>query len=60
MMLHHSSLSEKFNKIFHRDSPSKIFASLVFAEIKSELNDMKLINAGHYPPFIVRNNKNRS
>ena len=52
-----SSLGEKLNKIFHRDSPSKIFASLVFAEIKSELNDMKLINAGHYPPVIVRNNK---
>ena len=51
-----SFLGEKLNKIFHRDSPSKIFASLVFADIKSELNDIKFINAGHYPPVIVRNN----
>jgi hypothetical protein len=50
-----SSLGEKLNKIFHRDSPSKIFASLVLAEIKSEFSDLKLINAGHYPPVIVRN-----
>ncbi len=52
-----SFLGEKLNKIFHRDSPSKIFASLVFAEIRSNLNDMKFINAGHYPPVIVRNNQ---
>ncbi|MDH3269307.1 MAG: PP2C family protein-serine/threonine phosphatase [Ignavibacteria bacterium] len=52
-----SSLGEKLNWIFHRDSPSKIFASLLFAEIKSDFNDLKLINAGHYPPVIVRNNQ---
>ena len=49
------SLGNKLNMIFHRDSPSKIFASLVYAEIRSELNEVKLINAGHYPPIIVRN-----
>jgi hypothetical protein len=52
-----SSLGEKLNNIFHRDSPSKIFASLVYTEIKSELNNLKLINAGHYLPVIVRNNQ---
>ncbi len=52
-----SFLGEKLNKIFHRDSPSKIFASLIFAEINSELNDLKFINAGHYPPVILRNNQ---
>lgn len=52
-----SSLGEKLNWIFHRDSPSKIFASLVFAEIKSKFPDLKLINAGHYPPIILRNNQ---
>ncbi|MCW9064939.1 MAG: PP2C family protein-serine/threonine phosphatase [Ignavibacteriaceae bacterium] len=52
-----SFLGEKLNKIFHRDSPSKIFASLVFAEIRTEFTDLKLINAGHYPPVILRNNQ---
>jgi hypothetical protein len=51
-----SFLGEKLNNIFHRDSPAKIFASLIFAEINSELNDLKFINAGHYPPVILRNN----
>ncbi len=52
-----SSLGEKLNWIFHRDSPSKIFASLAYTEIKSEFNNLKFINAGHYPPVIVRNNQ---
>ena len=51
-----SKLAEKLNIIFHRDSPSKIFASLVYSEIKSESNVLKFINAGHYPPIVLRNN----
>jgi phosphoserine phosphatase RsbU/P len=47
-------LGNKLNKIFHRDSPSKIFASLIYAEINSESGDIKFINAGHYPPIIAR------
>jgi hypothetical protein len=52
-----SSLGEKLNNIFHRDSPSKIFASLAYTEIKSDLNELNLINAGHYPPIILRKNQ---
>ncbi len=52
-----SSLGQKINSIFHRDSPSKIFASLVFAEINTGSADLKLINAGHYPPVIVKKNQ---
>jgi sigma-B regulation protein RsbU (phosphoserine phosphatase) len=51
------SLGDKLNKIFHRDSPSKIFASLIYAEINSESGDIKFINAGHYPPIIARKEK---
>jgi serine phosphatase RsbU (regulator of sigma subunit) len=50
-------LGDKLNKIFHRDSPSKIFASLIYVEINSESGDVKFINAGHYPPIIARNEK---
>jgi len=46
------SLGNKLNKIFHRDSPSKIFASLIYAEINSESGNVKFINAGHYPPIL--------
>jgi phosphoserine phosphatase RsbU/P len=47
-------LGDKLNKIFHRDSPSKIFASLIYAEINSESGVVNFINAGHYPPIIAR------
>jgi hypothetical protein len=52
-----SSLGGKLNTIFHRDSPSKIFASLIYSEIETQKNNIRLINAGHYPPVIVRNNQ---
>ncbi|NWG29647.1 MAG: serine/threonine-protein phosphatase [Ignavibacteriaceae bacterium] len=48
------TLGDKINKIFHRDSPSKIFASLVYVEIICESGELKFINAGHYPPLIVK------
>jgi hypothetical protein len=52
-----SELGNKLNRIFHRDSPTKIFASMIYAELNSESNDIKFINAGHYPPIIVRKEK---
>jgi len=51
-----SSLGEKLNTIFHRDSPAKIFASLLYSELKSENGEINFINAGHFPPVIVRRN----
>lgn len=49
-------LGKKLNKIFHRDSLPKIFASLVYLEINSDSYSVRLINAGHYPPLIIRKN----
>jgi phosphoserine phosphatase RsbU/P len=42
------------NKIFHRDSIRSIFASLVYLEIRSDSNEVTLLNAGHFPPLIRR------
>lgn len=50
-------LGNKLNTIFHRDSPSKIFASVIYLEIESNSNEINLINAGHYPPIIVKKEK---
>lgn len=52
-----SNMCKKINSIFYRDSPSKIFASLVYAEISHSSNQIKFINAGHFPPLIVRKDK---
>jgi serine phosphatase RsbU (regulator of sigma subunit) len=50
-------LGNKLNRIFHRDSPAKIFASMIYAELNSESSKIKFINAGHYPPIIIRKEK---
>jgi hypothetical protein len=49
-----SSLGKKLNTVFHRDSPSKIFASLLYSEIRTNSAEIKIINAGHFPPIIIR------
>lgn len=50
-------LGNKLNTIFHRDSPSKIFASVIYLEIESNSNEINLINAGHTPPIIAKKEK---
>ncbi len=49
-----SKMCQKLNSIFYRDSPSKIFASLVYADILSSSGEINFINAGHYPPLVVK------
>ena len=49
-----SKMCQKLNSIFYRDSPSKIFASLVYTEISDSSGEINFINAGHYPPLIVK------
>jgi len=51
------SLGNKLNKIFNRDSLPKIFASLIYAEISTGSNVIKFINAGHYPPIIIKKDR---
>jgi sigma-B regulation protein RsbU (phosphoserine phosphatase) len=47
---------EKLNKIFYQDSPPKSFASLVYLLISKGSDNIKLFNAGHIPPFIIKKN----
>lgn len=51
-----SSLVKKINTIFHRDSPSHLFASLFYIEITERAPGLRYVNAGHLPAVIVRNN----
>jgi sigma-B regulation protein RsbU (phosphoserine phosphatase) len=52
-----SELAAKVNYIFYRDGLRNIFASLVYLEIISESNHVRLFNAGHFPPVIVKGNE---
>jgi phosphoserine phosphatase RsbU/P len=47
-------LGKKINKIFHRDSLPNLFASMLFIEINSDSDKVEFINAGHFPPLIVK------
>lgn len=47
-------LVSKVNKIFHRDSIRSMFASLLYLELRTDSNTVTLLNAGHFPPLILR------
>ena len=49
-----SDLGKKINKIFHRDSLPSLFASILFMRIDSNSGKVDFINAGHFPPLIIR------
>lgn len=49
-----SSLGVKINQIFCRDSLRNIFASLAYCEIAPDSGSVRLVNAGHIPPLILK------
>ncbi|MEJ2052694.1 MAG: SpoIIE family protein phosphatase [Calditrichaceae bacterium] len=52
-----SDLTGKLNNIFYRDSVANRFASLIYLQIGAKENKIRYVNAGHFPPFIVRDNE---
>jgi len=48
-------LGNKINRIFCRDSIPKLFASLVYIELNIISGKFKILNAGHLPPLVIRN-----
>jgi phosphoserine phosphatase RsbU/P len=52
-----SELGTKINKIFYRDSLRNMFASLVYVELKSDAGAIRLLNAGHFPPILLKDSK---
>lgn len=49
-----AGLGAKINRIFHRDSIPKSFASLIYLELKPGSGHINFLNAGHLPPLILR------
>ena len=52
-----SDFGKKINNIFHRDSLPNLFASMLFIQIDSNSGKVDFINAGHFPPLIVKDNE---
>jgi phosphoserine phosphatase RsbU/P len=48
-----SELAKKTNHVFHRDSLPNLFASMVYLEISPNSNQIKFVNAGHFPPLVI-------
>ncbi|MGE5363565.1 MAG: PP2C family protein-serine/threonine phosphatase [Bacteroidota bacterium] len=48
------TLTDKINRIFYRDSPRNIFASLIYIDFQPLSGQVKLINAGHIPPVVLK------
>jgi len=48
-----SELAKKTNHVFHRDSLPNLFASMIYLEISPCSNQIKFVNAGHFPPLII-------
>ncbi len=49
-------LMSRINEIFMRDSLRSIFASLVYLELNSGDPKLRMVNAGHMPLLLVKNN----
>lgn len=49
-----SELGAKINEIFYRDGIPKNFASLVYLELQSTSDFVRVLNAGHMPPIALR------
>lgn len=47
----------RINTIVHRDSPSHIFSSLLYAECSQLNGSIRFVNAGHFPALIVKNSE---
>ncbi len=55
-----SSLAElvaKLNRIYRRDGLSDSFASMVYLELQSDSGHIRLVNAGHLPPILLKAGK---
>ena len=50
-------LGSQVNEILCRDGLPNRFASLVYLEIMADSNKVRLLNAGHMPPLLIRDQK---
>jgi len=48
-------LGAAVNRILHRDGLPNRFASLVYMRLSSDSGRIRLLNAGHMPPYVIRN-----
>ena len=50
-------LISRVNSSFYKEKLRKMFASLFYIEINKNSSTLEIVNAGHLPAFIIKNNK---
>ncbi len=50
-----AKLATKLNQVFCRYSLPNIYASLLYLELSGDADLVRIVNAGHIPPIVVRN-----
>ena len=51
-----TELADKLNKLIFKSSPSDKYITFFIAVLDSQTGDLDIVNAGHNPVFLVRNN----
>ncbi|MFQ5627742.1 MAG: PP2C family protein-serine/threonine phosphatase [bacterium] len=49
-----AELGAKLNQIFYRDGLANKFASLVYLDFQSQSALVRVLNAGHFPPLVIK------
>ena len=47
-------LAEKMNEFLYRTTPGNKYATFFYAQVDSERRQLRYVNAGHNPPYLVR------
>lgn len=51
-----AKLVGKVNEIFHRNTLPNVFASFLSVEFSPSVGELRYVNAGHFPPILVKGN----
>ncbi len=51
------ALVAKLNQIFCRDKLPQMFSTLIYLELQANSRRIRVVNAGHYPPVLIRSDR---
>ena len=55
-----AELASKMNRLLHRSTGMNSYATFFYAQFDEESRQLRYVNAGHNPPFLLRNGNSRA
>jgi serine phosphatase RsbU (regulator of sigma subunit) len=49
-----ATLAARLNRFLHRSTPANAYATFFYAQIDERMRQLRYVNAGHNPPFLLR------